>query len=128
MEIIGVIIAGAIIGALAKLVMPGKQAGGIIITIVLGIIGVIIGYYLAAALGVEATNGIDWLRWIISIIVAVVLIAIYGAVTGRRTPAVSRTLPHARGARSTTDRALRRVAAGVRRRGRGDPSGGCARR
>ena len=88
MEIIGVIIAGAIIGALAKLVMPGKQAGGIIITIVLGIIGVIIGYYLAAALGVEATNGIDWLRWIISIIVAVILIAIYGAVTGRRNTAV----------------------------------------
>jgi uncharacterized membrane protein YeaQ/YmgE (transglycosylase-associated protein family) len=88
MEIIGVIIAGAIIGALAKLVMPGKQAGGIIITIILGIIGVIIGYYLAAALGVEATKGIDWIRWIISIIVAVVLIAIYGAVTGRRNTAV----------------------------------------
>jgi uncharacterized membrane protein YeaQ/YmgE (transglycosylase-associated protein family) len=88
MVIIGVIIAGAIIGALAKLVMPGRQAGGMIITIVLGIIGVIIGYYLAAALGVEATNGIDWLRWIISIIVAVVLIAIYGAVTGRRNTAV----------------------------------------
>ena len=84
MEIIGVIIAGAIIGALAKLVMPGKQAGGIIITIVLGIIGVIIGWYIAAALGVESTNGIDWIRWIVSIIVAVVLIAIYGAVTGRR--------------------------------------------
>ncbi|WP_457253704.1 GlsB/YeaQ/YmgE family stress response membrane protein [Pedococcus sp. P5_B7] len=88
MEIIGVIIAGAIIGALAKLVMPGRQAGGIIITIILGIIGVIIGYYLAAALGVEATNGIDWVRWIISIIVAVVLIAVYGAVTGRRNTAV----------------------------------------
>ena len=84
MEVIGVIIAGAIIGALAKLVMPGKQAGGIIVTIILGILGVLIGYYLAAALGVEATNGIDWLRWIISIIVAVVLIAIYGAVMGRR--------------------------------------------
>jgi len=84
MEIIGVIIAGAIIGALAKLVMPGKQAGGIIITIILGIIGVIIGWYIAAALGVESTNGIDWIRWIVSIIVAVVLIAIYGAVTGRR--------------------------------------------
>lgn len=88
MEIIGVIIAGAIIGALAKLVMPGRQAGGILITIILGIIGVIIGYYLAAALGVEATNGIDWLRWIISIIVAVVLIAIYGAVTARRNTTV----------------------------------------
>ena len=84
MEIIGIIIAGAIIGALAKLVMPGKQAGGIIITIILGIIGVLIGYWIAGALGVESTSGIDWLRWIISIIVSVVLIAIYGAVTGRR--------------------------------------------
>jgi uncharacterized membrane protein YeaQ/YmgE (transglycosylase-associated protein family) len=83
MEIIGLIIAGAIIGALAKLVMPGKQAGGIIVTIILGILGVLVGYYLAAALGVEETNGIDWLRWIISIIVAAVFIAIYGAVTGR---------------------------------------------
>jgi uncharacterized membrane protein YeaQ/YmgE (transglycosylase-associated protein family) len=88
MEIIGVIIAGAIIGALAKLVMPGRQAGGVIVTIILGILGVLIGYYLAAALGVEATNGIDWLRWIISIIVAVVLIAVYGAVTGRRNTSV----------------------------------------
>jgi uncharacterized membrane protein YeaQ/YmgE (transglycosylase-associated protein family) len=88
MEIIGVIIAGAIIGALAKLVMPGRQAGGILITIILGIIGVIVGYYLAAALGVAATSGIDWLRWIISIIVAVVLIAVYGAVTGRRNTTV----------------------------------------
>jgi uncharacterized membrane protein YeaQ/YmgE (transglycosylase-associated protein family) len=88
MEIIGVIIAGAIIGALAKLVMPGRQAGGVIVTIILGILGVLIGYYLAAALGVEATSGIDWLRWIISIIVAVVLIAIYGAVTGRRNSSV----------------------------------------
>jgi uncharacterized membrane protein YeaQ/YmgE (transglycosylase-associated protein family) len=84
MEIIGVIIAGAIIGALARLVMPGRQGISILVTIILGILGVLIGYYLAAALGVAATNGIDWLRWIISIIVAVILIAIYGAVTGRR--------------------------------------------
>ena len=84
MEILGLLIAGAIIGALARLVMPGRQPVGVLITIVLGIIGVLIGYYLAAALGVEATNGIDWLRWIISIIVAVVLIAAYVAITGRR--------------------------------------------
>jgi uncharacterized membrane protein YeaQ/YmgE (transglycosylase-associated protein family) len=88
MEIIGVIIAGAIIGALARLVMPGRQGISVLVTVILGILGVLIGYYLAAALGVEATKGIDWLRWIISIIVAVVLIAIYGAVTGRRNTSV----------------------------------------
>jgi uncharacterized membrane protein YeaQ/YmgE (transglycosylase-associated protein family) len=86
-EIIGVIIAGAIIGALARLVMPGRQGISILVTIILGILGVLIGYYLAAALGVDATSGIDWIRWIVSIIVAVVLIMVYGAVTGRKNTA-----------------------------------------
>jgi uncharacterized membrane protein YeaQ/YmgE (transglycosylase-associated protein family) len=84
MGIFGLIIAGAVIGALARLVMPGRQAIGFLVTIILGVLGVLIGYYLAGALGVAATSGIDWLRWIISIIVAVVLIAAYVAITGRR--------------------------------------------
>jgi uncharacterized membrane protein YeaQ/YmgE (transglycosylase-associated protein family) len=84
MEIIGVIIAGAIIGALARLVMPGRQGISILVTIILGIVGVLVGYYLAAALGVRETSGIDWLRWIISIIVAALAIAAYIAVTGRK--------------------------------------------
>ena len=84
MGIFGLIIAGAVIGALARLVMPGRQAIGFLVTIILGVLGVLIGYYLAGALGVAATSGIDWLRWIISIIVAVLLIAAYVAITGRR--------------------------------------------
>jgi uncharacterized membrane protein YeaQ/YmgE (transglycosylase-associated protein family) len=84
MEIIGLIIAGAIIGALARLFMPGRQPVGVLITVILGIVGVLIGYWLAGLLGVAATSGIDWLRWIISIIVAAVLIGIYIAMTGRR--------------------------------------------
>jgi uncharacterized membrane protein YeaQ/YmgE (transglycosylase-associated protein family) len=81
--IIGLIIAGIIIGALARLFMPGRQAIGMIATIVVGIIGTLVGYWIAAALGVEATNGIDWIRWIISIIVAVILVAITASVMGR---------------------------------------------
>ena len=84
MEIIGLIIAGAIIGALARLFMPGRQPVGVLITVILGIVGVLIGYWLAGLLGVESTSGIDWIRWIISIIVAAVLIGIYVAMTGRR--------------------------------------------
>ncbi|MDF2093436.1 MULTISPECIES: GlsB/YeaQ/YmgE family stress response membrane protein [unclassified Knoellia] len=84
MEIIGVIIAGIVIGALARVVMPGRQNISALITVVLGVLGVLIGWYLAAALGVESTSGIDWIRWIISIIVAAALIAGYIAVTGRR--------------------------------------------
>ena len=58
------------------------------LTIVCGIGGVLIGYYLAAALGVEATRGIDWTRWIISIVVAAVLVMIAASVTGRRGRAI----------------------------------------
>jgi uncharacterized membrane protein YeaQ/YmgE (transglycosylase-associated protein family) len=83
MTIIGLIIAGIIIGALARLFLPGKQAIGIIATIIVGIVGTLIGYWLAVQLGVEETNGVDWLRWIISIIVSMILVAITAAVLGR---------------------------------------------
>ena len=81
--IIGLIIAGIIIGALARLFMPGRQAIGMIATIVVGVIGTLVGYWIAAALGVAETNGIDWIRWIISIIVAVILVAITASIMGR---------------------------------------------
>ena len=84
MEIIGVIIAGIIIGLLGKFVAPGNRDNiPLWLTVLCGIGGVLIGYYVAAALGVEATKGIDWIRWIISIIVAVILVAITASVMGR---------------------------------------------
>jgi uncharacterized membrane protein YeaQ/YmgE (transglycosylase-associated protein family) len=85
-EIIGVLIAGIIIGLLGKFVAPGDRDNiPLWLTVLCGIAGVLIGYYVAAALGVEATNGIDWIRWIISIIVAAILVIIAATVTGRRT-------------------------------------------
>jgi len=84
-EIIGVLIAGIIIGALGKFVAPGDRDNiPIWLTILCGIGGVLIGYYAAAGLGVEETSGIDWMRWIISIAVAAVLVMLAAAVTGRR--------------------------------------------
>ena len=86
MEIIGVIIAGIIIGLLGKFFAPGNRDNiPLWLTVLCGIGGVLIGYYVAAALGVEATKGIDWIRWIISIIVAAILVIIAATVTGRRT-------------------------------------------
>jgi len=82
--IIGTIIFGAVIGFLARLVLPGRQNINLIMTIVIGILGAIIGYWLAGLFGVAATSGIDWIRWIISIVVAAVLVVAYGAITGRR--------------------------------------------
>ena len=86
MEIIGVIIAGIIIGLLGKFVAPGNRDNiPLWLTVLCGIGGVLSGYYVAAALGVEATKGIDWIRWIISIIVAAILVVIAASVTGRST-------------------------------------------
>jgi uncharacterized membrane protein YeaQ/YmgE (transglycosylase-associated protein family) len=83
-EIIGVLIAGLIIGLLGKFVAPGNRDNiPLWLTVLCGIAGVLIGYYLAAALGVEATSGIDWIRWIISIIVAAILVMVAATVTGR---------------------------------------------
>jgi uncharacterized membrane protein YeaQ/YmgE (transglycosylase-associated protein family) len=83
-EIIGVIIAGIIVGLLGKFVAPGSRDNTPLwLTILCGIGGVLIGYYVAGALGVAETPGIDWIRWIISILVAAVLVVIAATVTGR---------------------------------------------
>ncbi len=83
-NIIAWIIGGAIIGALARLVLPGKQNISVAITIVLGIVGAFIGGIIANALGVGDTNGIDWIKLIISVIVAAALVVGYGASAGKR--------------------------------------------
>lgn len=80
-QIIGTIIFGAVIGVLARLVLPGRQAYGWVITIVLGIAGALIGYWLWGALGGADTRGIDVIRWLISIAAAAVLSFAYTALT-----------------------------------------------
>ena len=85
MDVIGVIIAGIIIGLLGKFVAPGNRDNiPLWLTVLCGIGGVLIGYYIAAAFGVAATPGIDWTRWIISIVVAAVLVIIAASMTSRR--------------------------------------------
>jgi uncharacterized membrane protein YeaQ/YmgE (transglycosylase-associated protein family) len=89
MEIIGLLVAGLIIGLLGKFVAPGARDNTPLwLTVLCGIAGVLIGYYLAAALGVDATDGIDWVRWIISIIVAAALVVAASTITGRNNRAV----------------------------------------
>lgn len=84
MDIIGLLIAGLIIGLLGKFVAPGDRDNvPIWLTVLCGIAGVLIGYYLAAALGVDETRGIDWIRWIISIAVAAALVMAAATMTGR---------------------------------------------
>ena len=83
LQILGTIIFGAIVGILARAVIPGRQAYGWIITILLGIAGALIGYWLWGALGVSNTRGIDWIRLAISVAAAALLSFIYTGLTRR---------------------------------------------
>ena len=86
MEIIGVIIAGVIIGLLGKFVAPGdKDNIPIWLTIVCGIAGVILGWFIYSAFGGDGSKGVDWTRWLVAIIVSAVLVIIASTVTGRNT-------------------------------------------
>ena len=84
LSIIGMIIAGAVIGALARLIMRGEQNISVLWTIVLGAVGALIGSTVAGFFGVAHTNGIDWIRWALSIVAAIVAISIYLGNTGRK--------------------------------------------
>jgi len=85
-SIIVVLIAGVIIGLLGKFVAPGNRDNiPIWLTVICGIVGVLLGYWIASALGVGETSGVDWIRWLISIAVAAVAVMIAASVTSRRT-------------------------------------------
>lgn len=84
-DIIGTIIFGAVIGVLARLVIPGKQAMGWVITVLLGIAGALIGYWIWDMISDTGdTSGIDWWRWIISIAAAAALTFGYTAMTRKQ--------------------------------------------
>ena len=81
------IIVGLIAGALAKLIMPGDDPGGIVVTIIIGVVGAILGGWLLSLLGIGGGAGSG--GWIFSIVAgiigAVILLAIYRLVVGSRT-------------------------------------------
>ncbi|HET6749615.1 MAG TPA: GlsB/YeaQ/YmgE family stress response membrane protein [Actinomycetes bacterium] len=68
--IISAIIIGLIIGALGRLVVPGRQSIPIWLTIVIGIVAAFVGTLLAAVIGVANTSGIDWIELIFQVVLA----------------------------------------------------------
>ncbi len=74
------IIIGAIAGALGKLIMPGDDPGGIIVTILLGIVGAFVGGFLTSLIGI-GSGGFIW-TIIVATIGAIVVLAIYRAIVG----------------------------------------------
>ena len=86
MEIITLLIAGLIIGLLGKFVAPGdKDNIPIWLTLLCGIGGVLLGYFIYRAFGGDGSGGIDWTRWIVAVLTAAVLVVIASSVTGRNT-------------------------------------------
>ena len=82
--ILGALVIGLIIGALGRLVLPGKQNVPIWLTIVVGIVAAFIGTFIARALGVADTRGIDWIELIVQIIVAAIGVSLVAGLYGRR--------------------------------------------
>lgn len=86
MEIIGVLVAGVVIGLLGKLVAPGdKDNIPFWLTILCGVGGVVLGWYVYTAFGGNGSAGIDWVRWFVAIACAAVLVVVASTVTGRNT-------------------------------------------
>jgi uncharacterized membrane protein YeaQ/YmgE (transglycosylase-associated protein family) len=92
MTITGVITAiliGIVVGALGRLMVPGKQPIGWLVTILVGIVSAFIGTAIARALGIPtATAGIDWLELLCQVVVAAIGVALVSALMGRRSGGV----------------------------------------
>ena len=85
MSILGWILFGLIVGALAKLVMPGRDPGGIIVTMLIGIAGAVIGGFIGRAMGFYGPT--QAAGFFMSFLGAVILLWIYRLMIGRRTVA-----------------------------------------
>jgi uncharacterized membrane protein YeaQ/YmgE (transglycosylase-associated protein family) len=81
--VLGWILFGLVVGVVAKLVMPGRDPGGIIVTILLGIVGAVVGGWFGQAMGLYAPN--EPAGFFMSFLGAVVLLVIYRMVARRRT-------------------------------------------
>lgn len=84
LSLIGMVITGTILGALARLIMRGEQNISILWTIILGAVGALIGGTIASFFGVADTSGIDWIRWALSLVAAIGAISVYLKLAGRK--------------------------------------------
>jgi len=82
MSILIWIVFGLVVGVIAKLLMPGKDPGGFIVTTLLGIAGALLGGFIGRAMGFYAEN--QSAGWLMSIAGAIVLLAIYRMMVRRR--------------------------------------------
>lgn len=85
MSFLAFILLGLICGAIAKAILPGRQGGGWIATLVLGVIGALLGGWLGGLIFDVDYNGFFSIQsWIIAIVGSLIVLVIWGAITGRK--------------------------------------------
>jgi uncharacterized membrane protein YeaQ/YmgE (transglycosylase-associated protein family) len=83
--IISAILIGIVIGVIGRLLVPGRQPIGFLVTILVGIVSAFIGSAIARALGIPTeTSGVDWLELLVQVIVAALGVALVSSLMGRR--------------------------------------------
>ncbi|CAN7508893.1 GlsB/YeaQ/YmgE family stress response membrane protein [Arthrobacter sp. 24S4-2] len=84
MGFLGFLLLGLIAGAIAKAILPGRQGGGWVVTLVLGVVGAILGGWIGSLVfGGGLADFFDLRTWLLAILGAVIVLAIFGAVTRR---------------------------------------------
>ncbi|WP_156761146.1 GlsB/YeaQ/YmgE family stress response membrane protein [Microbacterium karelineae] len=80
------LVLGLIAGAIAKLIMPGKQGGGWIVTLLLGVVGAMLGGWLGGLIfDVDLGSFFSLSTWLLAIGGSLIVLVVYGLITGRRT-------------------------------------------
>jgi uncharacterized membrane protein YeaQ/YmgE (transglycosylase-associated protein family) len=82
--IITALIIGLIIGALGRLVVPGKQNIPIWLTMVIGVVAALLGTVIARAIGVSNTKGVDWIELLFQVVLAAIGVALVAGLGSRR--------------------------------------------
>jgi uncharacterized membrane protein YeaQ/YmgE (transglycosylase-associated protein family) len=84
MGILTWIVFGLIAGAIAKLIMPGNDPGGFIVTMLLGVAGALVGGFIGSALGFGGVDGFNFGSFLIAVLGAILLLVIYRSFAGRK--------------------------------------------
>jgi uncharacterized membrane protein YeaQ/YmgE (transglycosylase-associated protein family) len=82
--LLSALVVGLVIGALGRIVLPGPQRIGILLTMLVGVVAAFVGTAIARGIGVADTAGIDWREVAIQVVVAAIGVGAVAAVMGRR--------------------------------------------